>query len=55
MARPIHTKEAAKMLREGLKNQFPGVKFSVTTGRGTASAWLNIHASRRAEAPPPHG
>jgi hypothetical protein len=43
MARTIITKEAAKLLREGLKNQFPSVKFSVIMGRGTASAWLNIH------------
>jgi hypothetical protein len=43
MARSITTKEAAKLLREGLKNEFPGVKFSVTMGRGTASAWIDIH------------
>ena len=42
MERSIPTKEAAQLLREGLKNQFPGVRFSVTMGRGTASAWLNI-------------
>ena len=43
MTRSIPAKEAAKMLREGLKNEFPGVKFSVTMGRGTAAAWLEIH------------
>jgi hypothetical protein len=42
MVRSISTKEAAKMLREGLKNQFPSVKFSVTMGRGTAAAWIDI-------------
>lgn len=43
MTRSIPTKEAAKMLRQGLRNEFPGVKFSVTTGRGSAAAWLHIH------------
>jgi hypothetical protein len=42
MTRSISVKDTAKMLRDGLKNEFPGVKFSVTMGRGTAATWLYI-------------
>lgn len=42
MTRSISVKDTAKMLRDGLKNEFPGVKFSVTMGRGTAATWLYV-------------
>ncbi|MFC4244337.1 LPD29 domain-containing protein [Gryllotalpicola reticulitermitis] len=34
--------ETAKMLRAEPKARFPGVKFSVTQSRGTASSWLRV-------------
>jgi hypothetical protein len=38
----ISTKETAKLVRQALKNAFPGVKFSVRMSTGTASAWMNV-------------
>jgi hypothetical protein len=45
MTEYITTKETAKLLRQGLKNAFPGVKFSVRMSTGTASAWMNVSYS----------
>ncbi|MFF7074829.1 LPD29 domain-containing protein [Streptomyces pseudovenezuelae] len=39
----IETKHVAAELRNRLKTQFPGVKFSVRKGTGTASAWISVH------------
>ncbi|WP_415954354.1 LPD29 domain-containing protein [Streptomyces sp. KLOTTS4A1] len=38
----IDTKHVAAELRSRLKNAFPGVKFSVRKGTGTASAWISV-------------
>jgi hypothetical protein len=42
MTEYISTKEIAKLLRQALKNAFPGVKCSVRMSTGTASAWMNV-------------
>ncbi|MGC0334868.1 hypothetical protein RKD23_007945 [Streptomyces sp. SAI-170] len=39
----IDTKQVAAELRNRLKSVFPGVKFSVRRGTGTASAWISVH------------
>jgi conjugative element/phage-associated large polyvalent protein len=39
----IDTKHVAAELRNRLKNAFPGVKFSVRKGTGTASAWISVY------------
>ncbi|MFQ6144678.1 LPD29 domain-containing protein [Streptomyces seoulensis] len=39
----IDTKDVAAELRNRLKSAFPGVKFSVRKGTGTASAWISVH------------
>ncbi|MFJ8313998.1 MULTISPECIES: LPD29 domain-containing protein [unclassified Streptomyces] len=39
----IDTKHVAAELRNRLKKAFPGVKFSVRKGTGTASAWISVH------------
>ncbi|WP_331765389.1 hypothetical protein OG747_53045 (plasmid) [Streptomyces sp. NBC_01384] len=39
----IDTKHVAAELRNRLKASFPGVKFSVRKGTGTASAWISVH------------
>ncbi|WP_199790285.1 LPD29 domain-containing protein [Streptomyces canus] len=39
----IETKHVAAELRNRLKAEFPGVKFSVRKGTGTASAWISVH------------
>jgi hypothetical protein len=41
----ISTKDTAKLVRQALKNAFPGVKFSVRISTGTASAWMNVSYS----------
>lgn len=43
MVRTLSTKDTAKLLRQGLKNEFPGIAFRVTMGRGTAASWLHVH------------
>jgi hypothetical protein len=45
MTEYISTKETAKLVRQALKNAFPGVKFSVRMSTGTASAWMNVSYS----------
>jgi hypothetical protein len=42
MTEYISTKDTAKLVRQALKNAFPGVKFSVRMSTGTASAWMNV-------------
>lgn len=42
MTRHISTKETAAMLRKDLAKAWPGVKFSVRMGTGTASAWIDV-------------
>ena len=39
----INTREVAKLVREALKSEFPGTKFSVRCGTGTGSAWISVH------------
>ncbi|MFF2131663.1 LPD29 domain-containing protein [Streptomyces olivochromogenes] len=39
----IDTKDVAAELRNRLKSAFPGVKFSVRKGTGTASAWISVY------------
>ncbi|WP_406378323.1 LPD29 domain-containing protein [Streptomyces sp. NBC_01618] len=39
----IETKHVAAELRSRLKDAFPGVKFSVRKGTGTASAWISAY------------
>lgn len=39
----IDTKHVAAELRNRMKNAFPGVKFSVRKGTGTASAWISVN------------
>ncbi|MFG2961416.1 LPD29 domain-containing protein [Streptomyces sp. NPDC048291] len=39
----IDTKHVAAELRNRLRAEFPGVKFSVRKGAGTASAWISVH------------
>lgn len=38
----IATTQAAALLKRALRAQYPGVKFSVRTERGTACAWLRV-------------
>jgi hypothetical protein len=38
----ITTKDTAKMVRQALRNAFPGQKFSVRCGTGTGSAWMHV-------------
>ena len=42
MTEYISTKDTAKLVRQALKNAFPGVKFSVRMSTGTGSAWMNV-------------
>lgn len=42
MSTLISTKDVAKLVRAELRAAFPGVKFSVRCGTGTASAWMNV-------------
>ncbi|MFD8656557.1 LPD29 domain-containing protein [Streptomyces mirabilis] len=39
----IDTKHVAAELKRRLQDAFPGVKFSVRKGTGTASAWISVH------------
>ncbi|GGN44704.1 LPD29 domain-containing protein [Streptomyces fuscichromogenes] len=39
----IDTKHVAAELRNRLRTEFPGVKFSVRKGTGTASAWISVY------------
>ena len=38
---PLHSKGAAAAMRKDLKKAFPGIKFSVTIGRGTGRAFID--------------
>jgi hypothetical protein len=40
--RYISTTDTAKQIRKTLRAQWPGVKFSVRKGAGTASAWIGV-------------
>ncbi len=39
---PASVKDAAAAIRRDLKATFPGTKFSVRKGNGTASAWIDV-------------
>ena len=39
---PASVKDAAAQVRADLKRAFPGVKFSVRKGTGTAAAWVDV-------------
>ncbi|MGP4049318.1 LPD29 domain-containing protein [Streptomyces sp. 2A115] len=39
----IDTKHVAAELKRRLQNAFPGVKFNVRKGTGTASAWISVY------------
>ncbi|MFK0113902.1 LPD29 domain-containing protein [Streptomyces sp. NPDC091217] len=39
----IDTKHVAAELKNRLQKAFPGVKFNVRKGTGTASAWISVH------------
>lgn len=39
---PATVKDAAAAIRADLKATFPGVKFAVRKGTGTASAWIDV-------------
>lgn len=43
MTRSIPTKDVAKLIREALRREFPGVKFAVRCGAGTGSGWISVH------------
>ena len=38
----ISTKDTAKLVRQALRNAFPGQKFSVRCSTGTAAAWMDV-------------
>lgn len=47
--RSISSRETAKILRRELRQKWPGVKFSVQCGRGTAYSWLDVHMPQDAQ------
>lgn len=42
MTEYISTKDTAKLVRVALRNNYPGVKFSVRMSTGTGAAWMNV-------------
>lgn len=42
MTEYVITKDVAKLVRQALRGEFPGVKFSVTCGTGTGSSWIRV-------------
>ena len=42
----VYTKDCAKLMRQALKQAFPGVKFSVRCDTGTASGWIDVRFPR---------